>query len=206
MTTTEWMTELSDKPADGPISADHRRELALAHQRAKAVRKAAAVATFNGWSTAIVAMLSAPFALFGVSGLVTTIVLFVVAANEFRGRRRLLRFEPRAATLLGFNQLGLLTVITAYCLWALYSNLYGPHSVTAQLQEISELDPALGSVGGIDTLVREITILLYGSVIALSVAFQGFTAVYYFSRRKYVEAYLAETPGWVREVRQASAL
>jgi hypothetical protein len=52
--------------------------------------------------------------------------------------------------------------------------------------------------------VRQITLLLYGSVIALSALFQGLNAVYYFTRRKYVTAYLAETPEWVRELRQSA--
>jgi hypothetical protein len=204
MANTICTTEPVQQPAEGPLNAAHHRELALAHSRAKAVRNAAAVAAFNGWATAILALLSAPFALFGASGLVTTIVLTAVAANEFRGRRRLLRFDPSAATLLGWNQLGLLGMITAYCLWALYTGLYGTNSVTVQLQAFSQLDSALGSAEGVDTLVRQITILIYGTVIALSALFQGLNAVYYFTRRKYVTAYVAETPEWVRELRQTT--
>jgi hypothetical protein len=199
-----FLTELAAAPSDSPLTAAHRRELALAHERARTIRKAAAVASFNGWVTGILALLSAPFALFGPSGMVTTIVLAVIAANEFRGRRRLMQFDPTAANLLGWNQLGLLTMIIAYCWWALYANLYGTNSVSVQLQELSQLDSAL-AVDGIDTLVRQITIMLYGSVIAFSVVFQGLNAFYYFTRRKYVEAYLAETPEWVRDVRRTTA-
>jgi hypothetical protein len=204
MISTVYSTECSDPPADGPLTAAERGELVRAHDRGRAVRKAAAVATFNGWATAFVATLSAPFALFSTFGLITTIVLVVVAAIEFRGRRRLLRFDPTGATLLGWNQLGLLAMITAYCLWSLYSDLYGANSIRAELQSFSELNSALGSSESVDTLVRQLTILLYGSIIALSVVFQGLTAAYYFTRRKYVTAYLVETPEWVRDLRRAT--
>ena len=45
---------------------------------------------------------------------------------------------------------------------------------------------------------------LYGSVIALSVIFQGGNALYYFTRRKHVEAYVAETPAWIRDLQSGT--
>ena len=48
-----------------------------------------------------------------------TLGLSIVAYNEFRGRKRLLNFDPSAATMLGWNQLGLLAMIVVYCLWML---------------------------------------------------------------------------------------
>jgi hypothetical protein len=204
MTSTVYPTECDDPPVGSPLTAAERGELVRAHGRAGAVRKAAAVATFNGWATALVAALSAPFAIFSTVGLITTIVLVVVAVIEFCGRKRLLRFDPAGATLLGWNQLGLLAMITAYCLWSLYSDLYGASSIRAELQSFSELNSALGSVGSVDTLVRQVAVMFYGLIIALSALFQGLTAVYYFRRRKYVTAYLDETPAWVRELRRAT--
>jgi hypothetical protein len=204
MTSTANLAECADPPVGGPLTAAQRRELVLAHDRGKAVRKAAAVAMFNGWATAFVAALSAPFALFSTVGLITTIVLAVVATIEFRGRRRLLQFDPKGATLLGWNQLGLLAMITTYCLWSLYTDLYGANSIRAELRSFSELNAALGSTEGVETLLRQVAILLYGSIIALSALFQGLTAVYYFTRRRYMRAYLDETPEWVRELRRAT--
>jgi hypothetical protein len=43
---------------------------------------------------------------------------------------------------------------------------------------------------------------VYGTVIVLSIIFQGLTACYYFTRRKYVEAYVRETPQWVLDVQR----
>jgi hypothetical protein len=54
--------------SEGPLSTEHFQELSRADDRAKLIRKAARVAAFNGWTTAIIAALSAPFALFSVAG------------------------------------------------------------------------------------------------------------------------------------------
>ena len=40
----------------------------------------------------------------------------------------------------------------------------------------------------------------YSLLIVVSVGFQGGLALYYFSRRKHVEAFNRETPAWVRRV------
>ncbi len=198
-------TAVVTESTNPPFSESHQRALAGARDRAEPIRRASRVATFNAWTTAILAMLSAPFALFSVAGMLVFAALALVAWNEFRGRRRLLAFDPAGATILGWNQLGLLGMITLYCAWALYSNLWGGGSIEAQLKANPQLGPAVGSVQGFDDLYRSIVIVLYGSVIVLSAIFQGGNALYYFSRRKYVEAYVRETPQWVVDLRQATS-
>src|SRR5688500_6424014 len=103
-----------EKSPGGPLTTEHHRELAHARQRSKSIRKAARVAGCNGWATAIVAALSAPFALFSLSGALVFVAMSVVAYNEFRGRKRLLQFDQRAAAFLGWNQIGLLAIIVGY--------------------------------------------------------------------------------------------
>jgi hypothetical protein len=190
-------------PTVGPLTLEHRQDYALARTRAKSIYRAAAVASFNAWATAVVAVLSAPFALFSTVGFMTTAALTLVAANEFRGRKRLLQFDPRAAGILGWNQLLLLVMMVGYCAWSIYANLYGANSVTEQLKGFAELDSALGTLD-VDVLARHVVVVLYGSVIALSVVFQGLTALYYFTRRKHVENYVAETPQWIRELQRSA--
>jgi hypothetical protein len=124
----------------------------------------------------------------------------VVAYNELRGRKRLVQFDPSAATLLGWNQLALLAIIIIYCLWAIRSNLNEAKSVTAELGAYSDIETVLGSPEQIQTLARQIVFLFYGSVIALSVVFQGLTALYYFSRRRPIDEYIADTPEWIRRL------
>ena len=189
---------------DPPLDESHHRALAAATERAEPIRRAVRVATFNAWTTGILAVLSAPFALFSLAGFLVFAALAVVAWNEFRGRRRLLEYDPAGATILGWNQLGLLAMITVYCVWALYSNLWGSGSIEAQLRANPQLGPTINSIEGFDDLYRTIVVVLYGSVIVLSAIFQGANALYYFSRRKYVEAYVHETPAWVMDLQRAT--
>lgn len=185
---------------ESPLTADQRNELSSAKQSAKKIRSAARVASFNGWSLGIAAAVSAPFALFSVIGLLMAVGLAVLSFNEFRGRTRLLRFDPSATQLLGWNQLALLVMIVSYCLWMLYAGLAGESSFMAELEAQPELQAALGSMDEMGELYSSLVVALYGSVIAATVVFQGLNALYYFSRRKYVEAYVHDTPEWVRDV------
>ena len=66
------------------------------------------VAAFNGWGTGMLAFCSVPFAFFGLTGMLATCELSAVAYNEFRGRKRLLQFDPSGASVLSWNQVGLL--------------------------------------------------------------------------------------------------
>lgn len=189
---------------DPPLSELHHRALAAARQRAEPVRRAARVASFNAWTTAILAGFSAPFALFGTAGFVVFAGLALVAWNEFRGRSRLLEFDPAGASILGWNQLGLFALITAYSLWSIYANLWGSQSIDAQLHSNPDLRAAFGSLSGFAQLIKPIVLAFYGLVIALSAVFQGGTALYYFTRRTYVATYAAETPAWVIDLQRAT--
>jgi hypothetical protein len=187
-------------PTDGPLGPQHHVALATANERAKKIRKAAGVAAFNGWGTAALAVCSAPFAPFSIVGFLVALGLTVVAYNEFHGRKRLLRFDPAATRLLGWNQLGFLGLIIAYCAWMLFTGLTSENPITAEMARNLDLDRALGSVGQFDYLYRVTVAAFYGTVVFLAVIFQGLNAVYYFTRRKYVASFLAETPDWVIEV------
>jgi hypothetical protein len=184
------------------LAQEHRRELALANQRAKKIRKAAGVAAFNGWATGIFAALSAPFALFSIAGLFVTVGLSVVAYNEFQGRKRLLRFDPLSPALLGWNQVGLMALIVLYCLWMLFAGLTGAGPFAGEMQTNPELAGALGSLSQFDEFYKVLVVAVYGTVIVLSVIFQGLNALYYFTRRKHVEAYVQETSEWVLDLQQ----
>ena len=189
--------------SDGPLTPEHHRELALAGERAKRIRRAAGVAGFNGWVTGVLAALSVPFGLFSVAGFLVTLGLTAIAYNEFRGRKRLLEFDPAAPALLGWNQVGLLALIVVYCLWMLHGELTGADALSAQIGATPELAGALGPLQ-IEALCKGLVFAVYGSVIVLSAIFQGLNAWYYFTRRKHVEAYLRETPKWVVDLQRTT--
>jgi hypothetical protein len=192
--------------ADNPLSVTHRRELAAARDRAKAIRKAARVAGFNGWTTAAAAAFSAMFLIFDRSpaAIAITLGLSIITYNEFRGRKRLLNFDPSAATMLGWNQLGLLAMIIIYCLWMLSgSSAEAASALSAQMNSASERE-LLSMAGDLEGLYKTATLAMYGGAIVLSVIFQGGNALYYFTRRRHVEDFIAETPQWVRDVQGGS--
>jgi hypothetical protein len=184
------------------LTAEQKQELVLAKDRSRAIRRAAGVANFNGWATGIIALLSAPFAIFSMAGFLVAVGLIVVAYNEFRGRRRLLEYDPAAAPFLGWNQIGLMTLITVYCIWTMFKSA---GAFATEIQSRPELAEALGSLEGFEPLFRQIVFVFYGTVIALTIAFQGLNAAYYFTRRKSIAAYLRETPAWVLEVQRLAA-
>jgi hypothetical protein len=181
--------------AGGPLTQHHYDELAKANDRAKPIRRASRVAAFNGWTIALIALLSAPFAVFGLDGLLVTVGLFVVAYLEFRGRHQMLKFNPSAASLLGWNQVGFMMLILAYCCWMIFAG-------ATEIQAIPGLSQLLGADGL--ELYRTMVVAFYGTVIALTMVFQGGNAIYYFTRRKYIVAYLQQTPQWVRDFQRVS--
>ena len=188
----------------GPLSTEHHQQIASAHSRAAKIRSAARTAAFNGWVTGAFAVLSAPFAPFSFVGFLVTVGLAVVTYNEFRGRKLLLGFDPEAARLLGWNQLGFLGLITAYSLWMIYDGLTGPGLLDKELMQHPELQRVLGSAEDLQRFCQLTVLAIYGTLIVASALFQGCTALYYFTRRGHVLAYLRETPGWIVEMQRAS--
>ena len=189
----------------GPLNSSQQDEVTAAHLRGKKVRKAAGVAAFNGWVTAIFAVVSIPFAFFSVSGFLVALGLSIVAYNEFRGRRRLLSFDASGAPLLGWNQVGFLGIIILYCIWMLFTALTGESPIAAEMHAKPELAAVMGEPEQFDQLYRLVVVAVYGSVIVLSVIFQGLNAVYYFTRRRHVEDYVLKTPDWVLELQRLTS-
>ena len=189
-----------------PLTAEHLDQLAQAKLRAKKVRKAGRVAVVNGYILAVFSCGSLLFAAIGamfgeldVIGLVMGVGLALVAWNEFRGRGRLLRFELGGCRLLGWNQLGLMAMVVGYAAWMLGKALWGANPY----EEAVAGEPLLaGPLGGIGQLYKTISLAIYGGLIAGTLIFQGLNSLYYFTRRKHVQAYLRETPEWVVQLQR----
>jgi hypothetical protein len=106
---------------------------------------------------------------------------------------------------LGWNQVGLLALVVAYSLWMLVGGLCGQSPFTAEIGRHPELADARGALGQFDALYKGLVVIIYGGVIASSLVFQGLNALYYFSRRKQIEAYVRETPPWVLNLQSLMA-
>jgi hypothetical protein len=85
-----------------------------------------------------------------------------------------------------------------------YSSINSSSALAAEMSAYADLDAALGSSGGFEALYQQIVVAVYGGVIVFSALFQGGTALYYFSRRRHVEDFIAETPAWVRDVQSGT--
>ncbi len=193
----------------GPLTGEHLRALALANQRGKKIRSAAGVARFNGVSmivfsgvSLLVAMGMGAFGEFDWIAWVMGVGLGTLAWNELRGRRLLLRLDPRGPIVLGWNQLALLGLVFAYAAWMLRSGLMTP----SPYEEAMRAEPMLRQVlGDPDNLYRTLTLSIYGSLMVVTVVFQGLNSLYYFTRGRVLRGYLAETPAWVVDVQRCQA-
>ena len=193
-------------PSAAPLTGEHLEQLARAKLRGGKVRKACSVATVNGCILVAFAGLSLLTALIGVMfgefdiiGLGMGAGLALLAWNEFRGRAMLRRFELYGCHVLGWNQLSLMAMVIVYAAWMLGEALLGPGPYDEAIARESML---AGPLGSINNLYRIISVLIYGGLIAGTLIFQGLNSLYYFTRRKHVEAYLSETPEWVVQLQR----
>ena len=201
---------LPSTDAGGPLSAEHLQQLQQAEFRATKVRKAGGVAMFNGVCLAICAGGSALSVLAGpllggydIVAAALTVGLGVVAYNEFKGRRMIRNFHLAGTKLLGFNQLGLLAMLIAYCSWMIGVTYLGPAPYAAEIAAEPMLANALSPF---NDMAMKITLAIYGGLMIATVIFQGLNALYYFTRAKHIRAYLQNTPAWVVELQRNSSL
>lgn len=183
------------------------RRVMAAH---RPVRKAASVARFSAVSILAVAVLSVP-CLMLVPGWLNMGVVFgicLIGIIEYAGAARMRQGLPEAAGMLGLNQLALLGLVVIYCLLQMLSfssDKVLSQDLEAQLSGLSaageEADQAVKSMTMmLKSLAPLVTYGLYSLVIVLSACVQGGMAVYYFSRRRHLEAAMHGTPAWVRRV------
>ena len=182
-----------------PLSREHRQVLAIATHRAKKITNAAKVARFNGWTFGIFAFGTLICALFSVEALLLGIGLAIISRNEFRGQKLIRALDLNAPQNLAWNQIGLIVLLVVYSGWRIYISLTGANPYDQYLESNPELKPMLSEMGTLHTVV---TVVVYSSMIVLSILFQGLNAWYYFSRQKLLQAYLSETPPWIIDLQQ----
>ncbi|MBM4000145.1 MAG: hypothetical protein FJ297_11520 [Planctomycetes bacterium] len=183
--------------SSGPLSADDHRQYADACDRSRSFQRWERVAAFNGWVSAILAVTAAPFAMGDPIDAVMTLVLVLVAVNEFRGRRLIRRLDPRAGRVLSWNQVGFLAMIVVYCLLAIHRGLSGESEISRQLRDYPELATVLGSTQELERIHRQLVFAIYGLTALFALLFQGGTAFYYFRSGRRLTRHVRTTPDWI---------
>jgi hypothetical protein len=165
------------------------------------VRRAANVASFDGWTIAVFGALTLLVGLTDPISIVMGLGLLAVAVVELRFGARLRRLDPDAPKALAWNQLALGSLLFAYAAWRLSVVLRGGGSEYAS---IIASDPDLAKMlGPIEGLTRMIMTTVYATLMAVGVFGQGSLALYYFTRRAHLRVYLAHTPPWIIEMQRA---
>jgi membrane protein insertase Oxa1/YidC/SpoIIIJ len=162
--------------------------------RHKKIKKTARTALYSAATILPMAVLSLPLLVWFHDpwSLLIVATLWVVGIVEYRGHKRLQQDDPAACRMLGFNQLALLAVLVTYFLTRMI------------LPPSEDMKRYLASSGAgsaeIAHMLAALNYIMYTVLIVVVVAFQGGLALYYFSRRKFIEAYIHDTPEWIRRM------
>jgi hypothetical protein len=168
-----------------------QRDLARAADLGAPLRRAAKLARANGLGYAIFGSLTILLSLpRDAAGLLLGACLLAVGLAQQRTAPRLVAGDSIAPGLLARNELLLLAAITGYAI---------AQMTILRASSSAELE-MLGDSAGVDVagLVDAIAGAVYGSIIVISLLYQGGMALYFRRRAPLVERYAREVPEWAR--------
>ena len=190
-------------PAPPQLSEEHLRQITVAGEGLRKIRRVIAVARFDGICVAVFAGLSVLLSLTSLPGLALGGAMGLIALIELRSVNGLRQLNPMAARTLAINQIALAAVLILYALYCIRAEVQG----NGTLASLSGGDPDVAKLLRADVdSIRLAALVLYGAVIAVAVFVQGGMAAYYFSRRQYIEDYTTRTPPWVIALQRANGL
>jgi len=183
--------------APGAFTPAQLEAISHARRQGRRITRAAGIAAVSGWTMAFFAFITILTGLFSIVSLLLGVGLAVVAYFELRGSKGLRGFDVRAPFQLGFNQIALGVLVILYCSWGIWHALTGPSPYDSYLAGGGETAKLVESI---DQMNRAFTSAFYAVLIGVSVIAQGCTALYYFTRRRHIIAYLRKTPEWAVEM------
>lgn len=186
---------------ESPLSEAQFADLTRCIRGSRKLRRACAVARFNGWTLAIFGACGLVSGFWDVGGLALGVAFSLLAWGEFAGARRLAVLDAGAPRRLALNQVALAAVLVAYALHGAQGALSRP---VMSAQQAADLDTVLGP-GGAESLAglaTRLSVAVYVAVGLGSVVFQGLTAWYYASRARLVREQLASAPEWAVRVQR----
>ena len=188
----------SASPAHSAPSAEHLQQIQAARLLAKPLKRAAAIASFSGWTLAIFALLTMATSFSSFWGMMLGIGMAAVAWFEFRGGKALGRLEPVAPKHLAINQLAFGAILFLYSAHGAYTCFTGPGIYSDMA---GSADPQVQMMlAPVDHLAQAISGAVYVAMMAIAILVPGCTAVYYASRRNYLATYLSKSPAWIVEL------
>jgi len=176
------------------------RELADARAAGKYVRRAIAVATFDGWALAAFAMVNCICGLADFQSFIIGVALGGLAYVEIRGAAQLRRLDESAPRRLGINQILLGTLLAVYAIWKIYEYLHGPSPYAA----LSQADPKVGK--RFEDMFTSMAVAFYGCLIMFAIVAQGGAALFYFTREKYLKEYRQRIPAWILQMQKTGVM
>jgi len=174
--------------------------LQAARRDGRKITRAAGVAAFSGWTMATFAAITLLSGLFSLPALLLGIGMAIAAKVELSGARGLRRMDPAAPRRLGLNQLAFGMMLAAYGGWGAIAAVIGPGPYDEQMAGGGQVAEMLEPVAALHKLV---TVCVYGGLAAGGLVGTWGAALYYFTRRGHVLAYLRRTPPWVVETLRA---
>jgi len=202
----QW--HMQQAPWTTPPTREHLAQIAVAKRTSAKIRRAVQAGTFSAWTTALFAITTLLFLAFGFSfwGFVLGAGMSVIALVEFRGVADLKRLDVTAPRRLALNQLAFCVGLFLYGAISLFSALQDPQAlVSSAMSQIGGGD-ALGGAGmekQMTGIVRMAAIALYGGVMFAALVGPGLMALYYHTRKHYIEQYVSQTPSWILDLQRA---
>lgn len=186
----------SAAPNSPQLSAENLRELQVARQSLRKIRRAVSTARLEGYSIAVFGGLSFLCGIGSISAMLLGAVLTAIGIVEILAAGGVSRLNLKAVRTLTINQLCLALLIVLYAVWNLHAQSTQPAASafpdlsTSEVQDLGEMGASAMDIS------HELMMLLYGSLIVAAIGEAGMAA-YYHSRGRHLQRYLAETPAWI---------
>jgi len=176
------------------LSAEQRAQLELALALHRPLARAANLARSNARGYVAFGILTLLLAVLGPDplGLAVGAVVTGVGVAQLRATKRLRAGDPEAPRTLARNELVLMGGIGLYALLKLTLLRETGEDLQAQVGDTSALGISFTE------LTQSLNTLVYSTVLAVTLIYQGGLALYFLRRRPLLERYLAEAPEWAR--------
>jgi hypothetical protein len=182
------------------LTPQQLRELTDARAAHKYIRRAIAVATFDGWTIAAFAIANCLCGLADFPSMAIGLAMGAMAYVELRAASQLRKLNLSAPRQLGFNQILLGALLAVYAIWKIYEYLHGP----SPLAEVTRANPRVGK--HFEDMFRSMAVGVYGCLIIFAIVAQGGAALFYFTREKYLRDYRQRTPSWILQMQQTGVI